>query len=98
MRFTVLPEVERNKSIEAGSPIILQCELSDPSAQVFWYKDGAKLLPQSGLDIQSDSTKRTLVVQKAEFFHSGVYSCKTKGAAVQLNVEVKGDLVLFWST
>ncbi|KAI4892996.1 hypothetical protein NFI96_027323 [Prochilodus magdalenae] len=95
VRFTVLPEVERNKSIEAGSPIILQCELSDPSAQVFWYKDGAKLLPQSGLDIQSDSTKRTLVVRKAEFFHSGVYSCKTKGAAVQFNVEVKAPPVRF---
>ncbi|KAL7865382.1 hypothetical protein SRHO_G00106290 [Serrasalmus rhombeus] len=95
VRFTVPPEVERNKSIEAGSPIILQCELSDPSAQVFWYKDGAKLLPQSGLDIQSDSTKRTLVVQKAEFFHSGVYSCKTKGAAVQFSVEVKAPPVRF---
>ncbi|XP_037395276.1 obscurin-like protein 1 isoform X8 [Pygocentrus nattereri] len=95
VRFTVPPEVERSKSIEAGSPIILQCELSDPSAQVFWYKDGAKLLPQSGLDIQSDSTKRTLVVQKAEFFHSGVYSCKTKGAAVQFSVEVKAPPVRF---
>ncbi|XP_036425820.1 obscurin-like protein 1 isoform X10 [Colossoma macropomum] len=95
VRFTVLPDVERNKSIEAGSPIILQCELSDPSAQVFWYKDGAKLLPQSGLDIQSDGTKRSLVVQKAEFFHSGVYSCKTKGAAVQFNVEVKAPPVRF---
>uniref|UniRef100_W5K7R4 Obscurin-like protein 1 n=1 Tax=Astyanax mexicanus TaxID=7994 RepID=W5K7R4_ASTMX len=89
VRFTVLPEAERNKLIEAGCPIVLQCELSDPSAQVSWYKDGAKLLPQSGLDIQCDSTQRTLVIQKAEFFHSGVYSCKTKGAAVQFIVEVK---------
>uniref|UniRef100_A0A8B9H1J2 Obscurin-like protein 1 n=1 Tax=Astyanax mexicanus TaxID=7994 RepID=A0A8B9H1J2_ASTMX len=95
VRFTVLPEAERNKSIEAGCPIVLQCELSDPSAQVSWYKDGAKLLPQSGLDIQCDSTQRTLVIQKAEFFHSGVYSCKTKGAAVQFIVEVKAPPVRF---
>lgn len=91
VRFIALPEVDRSKSIEAGCPVVLQCELSDPSAQVFWYKDEAKLLPQSGLDFQSNGTKRALVVEKADFFHSGVYSCKTKGAAVQFNVEIKGD-------
>ncbi len=91
MRFSVLPEDERNKSIEAGSPIALQCELSDPLAQVSWYKDGVKLLPQSGLDFQFKGTKRQLIIQSAEFHHSGVYSCKTRGDAVNFNVDVKGD-------
>lgn len=91
MRFKALPNLERNKSIEVGCPIVLQCELTDPSAQVFWYKDDVKLLPQSGLDFQSNETKRVLVVESADLFHSGVYSCKTKGAAVQFNVEIKGD-------
>ncbi|XP_047011816.2 obscurin-like protein 1 isoform X5 [Ictalurus punctatus] len=95
VRFIALPEVDRSKSIEAGCPVVLQCELSDPSAQVFWYKDEAKLLPQSGLDFQSNGTKRALVVEKADFFHSGVYSCKTKGAAVQFNVEIKAPPVRF---
>ncbi|XP_053483415.1 obscurin isoform X4 [Ictalurus furcatus] len=95
VRFIALPEVDRKKSIEAGCPVVLQCELSDPSAQVFWYKDEAKLLPQSGLDFQSNGTKRALVVEKADFFHSGVYSCKTKGAAVQFNVEIKAPPVRF---
>lgn len=91
VQFIPLPNVDRNKSIEVGCPIVLQCELSDPSAQVFWVKDDTKLLPQSGLDFQSNGTKRALVVEKADFFHSGVYSCKTKGAAVQFIVEIKGD-------
>ncbi|XP_062862342.1 obscurin isoform X4 [Trichomycterus rosablanca] len=95
VRFTELPVAERNKSIEAGNPIVLQCELSDPTAQVFWYKDGAKLLPQSGLSFQSDAAKRELEVQKAEFYHSGVYSCRTKGAAVQFNVEIKAPPIRF---
>ncbi|XP_026768347.3 obscurin-like protein 1 isoform X8 [Pangasianodon hypophthalmus] len=95
VRFIALPDLDRNKSIEAGCPIVLQCELSDPSAQVFWYKDEAKLLPQTGLDFQSNGTKRALVVEKADFFHSGVYSCKTKGAAVQFNVEIKAPPVRF---
>lgn len=89
--FLALPNLERNKCSEAGCPIVLQCELSDPSAQVLWYKDDVKLLSQSGLEFQSNGTKRALVIEKADFFHSGVYSCKTKGAAVQFNVEIKGD-------
>uniref|UniRef100_A0A671KM82 Obscurin-like protein 1 n=1 Tax=Sinocyclocheilus anshuiensis TaxID=1608454 RepID=A0A671KM82_9TELE len=79
VRFSVLPEDERNKFIEAGSPIALQCELSDPLAQVSWYKDGVKLLPQNGLDFKSKGTERQMIVQTAEFYHSGLYSCKTRG-------------------
>uniref|UniRef100_A0A4W5JXR6 Obscurin like cytoskeletal adaptor 1b n=1 Tax=Hucho hucho TaxID=62062 RepID=A0A4W5JXR6_9TELE len=95
VRFSALPEAERNRSIEAGCPIFLQCELSDPTAQVYWYKDGTKLLPQSGIEIQSDGITRTLVVQSAEIFHSGSYSCKTKGDAIKFNVDVKVPPVRF---
>ncbi|XP_071196235.1 obscurin isoform X1 [Salvelinus alpinus] len=95
VRFSALPEAERNKSIEAGCPIVLQCELSDPTAQVYWYKDGTKLLPQSGIEIQSDGITRTLVVQSAEIFYSGSYSCKTKGDAIKFNVDVKVRPVRF---
>ena len=94
-RFSLLPDSVRSKSVEVGRPIVLQCELSDPTAQVFWYKDGTKLQQQSGLSTQSDGIKRTLIVQSAEFCHSGMYSCKTKGDAVQFNVDVKGDSKLY---
>uniref|UniRef100_A0A673G2Y9 Obscurin like cytoskeletal adaptor 1b n=1 Tax=Sinocyclocheilus rhinocerous TaxID=307959 RepID=A0A673G2Y9_9TELE len=86
VKFTPLSEMDRNKFVE----VVLQCELSDPLAQVSWYKDGVKLLPQSGLDFKSKGTKRQLIVQSAEFYHSGVYSCKTRGDAVHFNVDVKG--------
>ncbi|XP_067113951.1 obscurin-like protein 1 isoform X2 [Osmerus mordax] len=89
VRFSAAPEAERTKSIPAGGPLVLQCELSDPTAQVHWYKDGTKLLPQSGIDLRSDGLTRTLVVQSAELFHAGSYSCKTKGDAIQFNVDVK---------
>uniref|UniRef100_A0A3Q2P0Z8 Obscurin-like protein 1 n=1 Tax=Fundulus heteroclitus TaxID=8078 RepID=A0A3Q2P0Z8_FUNHE len=69
---------ERNKTIEAGRPFVLQCELSDPSAQVYWYKDGSKLNPQNGVDVKAEGLARKLVVSSAEAVHSGVYCCKTK--------------------
>ncbi|XP_067113958.1 obscurin-like protein 1 isoform X8 [Osmerus mordax] len=95
VRFSAAPEAERTKSIPAGGPLVLQCELSDPTAQVHWYKDGTKLLPQSGIDLRSDGLTRTLVVQSAELFHAGSYSCKTKGDAIQFNVDVKASPVRF---
>ena len=92
MRFSAIPDAERNKTIESGYPIVLCCELSDPSAQVHWYKDGSKLHPQTGVDILTDGLARTLIAHSAEFFHSGLYCCKTKGDAITFSVDIKGDL------
>lgn len=92
MKFSAIPDAERNKTIHTGYPIVLQCELSDPSAQVNWYKDGSKLHPQTGVDILTDGLARKLIVHSAEFFHSGLYCCKTKGDTITFSVDIKGDL------
>lgn len=95
VRFSALPEAERNKSIQSGHPIILNCELSDPSALVHWYKDGSKLLSQTGVDILTDGLARKMTIHSAEFFHSGQYCCKTKGDSITFNVDIKGDQFCF---
>lgn len=92
MRFSAIPDAERNKTVRQGCPIILRCELSDPCAQVYWYKDGSKLLPQPEVDIKTDGFARELIIPTAEIFHTGLYCCKTKGDTVLFNVDVKGDL------
>ncbi|XP_035995523.1 obscurin-like protein 1 isoform X19 [Fundulus heteroclitus] len=95
VRFTAIPDAERNKTIEAGRPFVLQCELSDPSAQVHWYKDGSKLNPQNGVDVKAEGLARKLVVSSAEAAHSGVYCCKTKGDAITFSVEITAPPVTF---
>ncbi|XP_055361319.1 obscurin-like protein 1 isoform X11 [Betta splendens] len=95
VRFSTIPEAERNVTIHKGSSIVLQCELSDPSAQVHWYKDGSKLHPQTGADILSDGLVRTLIVHSAEFAHSGLYCCKTKGDSITFSVETTAPPVTF---
>uniref|UniRef100_A0A3Q2X5X7 Obscurin-like protein 1 n=1 Tax=Haplochromis burtoni TaxID=8153 RepID=A0A3Q2X5X7_HAPBU len=89
VRFSALPDAERNKTIQTGCPIVLQCELSDPSAQVHWYKEGSKLHSQSGIDIISDGLMRNLIIHSAEVSHSGLYCCKTKGDTITFNVDIK---------
>ncbi|XP_023192530.1 obscurin-like protein 1 isoform X11 [Xiphophorus maculatus] len=95
VRFSAIPDGERSKSIQAGGPFVLQCELSDPSAQVYWYKDGSKLHPQTGVDVKAEGLWRKLVVHSAEVAHSGLYCCKTKGDAVTFSVEITAPPVTF---
>ncbi|XP_026152002.1 obscurin-like protein 1 isoform X9 [Mastacembelus armatus] len=95
VRFSAISDAERNKTIHKGCSIVLQCELSDPSAQVHWYKDGSKLHPQNGVDILTDGLVRKLIVHSAEFFHSGLYCCKTKGDTIMFNVDIKAPPVKF---
>ncbi|XP_051260025.1 obscurin-like protein 1 isoform X3 [Dicentrarchus labrax] len=95
VRFSAIPDAERNKTIQTGNPIVLRCELSDPSAQVYWYKDGSKLHPQTGVDILTDGLARKLIVHSAEFFHSGLYCCKTKGDTITFSVDIKAPPVKF---
>nr|XP_057937505.1 obscurin-like protein 1 isoform X3 [Doryrhamphus excisus] len=95
VRFSATPEAQRNKTIYAGCPIILQCELSDHDAQVHWYKDGAKLFPQSGVAIQTDGLVRKLVIPSADFYHSGLYCCKTKGDTITFSVNITAPPVKF---
>ncbi|XP_023192528.1 obscurin-like protein 1 isoform X9 [Xiphophorus maculatus] len=94
VRFSAIPDGERSKSIQAGGPFVLQCELSDPSAQVYWYKDGSKLHPQTGVDVKAEGLWRKLVVHSAEVAHSGLYCCKTKGDAVTFSVEITASPTL----
>lgn len=92
--FSSVPEAQRTKCIESGRPFKLQCEVSDPNAQVWWYKDGNEVLPQDGIVTVNEEAMRTLSVQTAELRHSGTYSCKTNNDTITFHVEIKGDLML----
>ncbi|XP_054643859.1 obscurin-like protein 1 isoform X16 [Dunckerocampus dactyliophorus] len=88
-KFSAVSEAEQKRTVMAGCPVALQCELSDPTGQVTWYKDGTQLLPQSGIDIQSKENLRSLVIPAAKVAHSGVYRCESKDDGIQFTVEVK---------
>ncbi len=94
MTFSSVPEAQRTICIESGRHFKLQCEVSDPDAQVWWYKDGNEVLPQDGMaTVAYEEAMRTLSVQSAELCHCGTYSCKTNNDAISFHVEIKGDLM-----
>lgn len=97
VKFSSLSEMDRNKFVEIGNPIVLYCELSDPAAPVHWYKNGVELQTMEGLYIQSEGTMRRIVIQSAEFSHSGVYCCDAIDDVIRFNVEVEGEWsVSYW--
>lgn len=95
VRITRLCEAERKKSVEAGEPLMLRCEISDPNAQVTWYKDGIRLHEAAGHAILAEGSKRMLMFGSAVLSYSGIYCCKTTDDAVEFHVDVKGDKFCF---
>ncbi|XP_030613192.1 obscurin-like protein 1 [Archocentrus centrarchus] len=95
VKFSPLSEMDRNKFVEIGNPIVLYCEVSDPAALVHWYKNGVELKSMEGLHIQSEGTMRRIVIQSAELSHSGVYCCDAIDDVIRFNVEVEAPPVTF---
>lgn len=89
--YSTIFDVERTKSLEAGKALELECEVADSTGPVYWYKDGVRLLPQNGWDIQSTGTLRRLIIPSAELLHSGLYSCETSDDNFHFTVDIKGD-------
>lgn len=94
MRFSALPALARHKFVEAGCPILLQCEVSEPTAQICWCKNGDPLLPKSDYEFQTKAKLRGLVIKSAEVKHSGLYSCEAADDRIEFEVDVAGDLCI----
>lgn len=71
---------------------MLQCEVSEPTAKVYWHKDGEQLLPKSDYEIQTKEKLRAVVIKSAEVRHSGLYSCEAADDHIEFKVDVAGDL------
>uniref|UniRef100_A0A672MDI5 Obscurin like cytoskeletal adaptor 1a n=1 Tax=Sinocyclocheilus grahami TaxID=75366 RepID=A0A672MDI5_SINGR len=94
-KFLPMSEMDTKKTTEVGNPIVLYCEVSHPTANVQWFKDGQELHVEEGLNIQSDGNMRRIVIQSAEYFHSGVYTCQSNNDILTFNVNVEAPPVSF---
>ena len=88
-----IPLSEKYKMIAIGCPIILQCKVSDPLAQVSWFKEEMELFCKTGLDMKRDGTLRKLIIHSAKVSDSGLYSCSLADDVVAFHVDVEGDFL-----
>lgn len=78
--------------------VVLECEVSDPEAVVYWFKNKRSLTEMAStnprLRIEAVGCVRRLTIEKALQEDSGYYACETSDerSRTQADVVVKGDI------
>ncbi|XP_042525465.1 obscurin [Dipodomys spectabilis] len=75
-------------SVEERGTLALQCEISDPKAEVVWCKDGVQLGPSDKYDFLNTVGMRGLVVHDLSHEDAGLYTCHVGGEETCARVSV----------
>ncbi|XP_073797154.1 obscurin isoform X39 [Danio rerio] len=78
-------------TVQEQNTVRLEVELSKPSKDVKWMKNGVVLQQGGNLEIHVDGAKQTLVLKSVAYADRGHYSCETLDDKTQakLSVEIK---------
>ncbi|NXE46568.1 OBSL1 protein, partial [Casuarius casuarius] len=68
-------KVPRDLGVPETGAASFECELSRPTAEVKWYKDGTELRPGPHCRIYSAGRRRLLQLSRCELADAGVYTC-----------------------
>ncbi|NXJ52826.1 OBSL1 protein, partial [Spizaetus tyrannus] len=67
--------VPRDLGVPETGVASFECELSRPSAEVKWFKDGQELRPGPNCRIYSAGRRRVLQLSRCELADAGIYTC-----------------------
>ncbi|XP_074884702.1 obscurin-like protein 1 [Buteo buteo] len=67
--------VPRDLGVPETGVATFECELSRPSAEVKWFKDGQELRPGPNCRIYSAGRRRVLQLSRCELADAGIYAC-----------------------
>ncbi|NXF43732.1 OBSL1 protein, partial [Oceanites oceanicus] len=67
--------VPRDLGVPETGVASFECELSRPSAEVKWFKDGQELRPGPSCRIYSAGRRRVLQLSRCELADAGIYTC-----------------------
>ncbi|XP_053118296.1 obscurin isoform X21 [Hemicordylus capensis] len=77
------------KTVEEKETVTLEVELSKPSVEVKWMKNGSVLHSGGNMEIMAQGTKHSLVIKSAVSTDRGFYSCETLHDKTQAKVAVE---------
>ncbi|NWJ03949.1 OBSL1 protein, partial [Crypturellus undulatus] len=83
-----VPEAQRCRTLLAGQPLLLECEVSPPGAPIRWLKDGEAVVPDEALAVQSEGCARRLIIRSVGLSEAGTYTCEAGDAAASFAVTV----------
>ncbi|XP_032704376.1 obscurin [Lontra canadensis] len=73
--------------------VTLECELSRPSVDVRWLKDGVELRVGKTVGMVAQGACRSLVIYRCELGDQGVYVCDARDAQSSASLKVQGRKV-----
>ncbi|XP_059823540.1 obscurin-like protein 1 isoform X2 [Hypanus sabinus] len=88
LEVSLSPGMEKEQRVTALESIILSCELSRPSGQVRWVKDGEDLEASDRISLESCGQTRRLIVQSSQLSDSGQYTCDATDNSITFCVTV----------
>ncbi|XP_064307499.1 obscurin-like protein 1 [Phalacrocorax carbo] len=71
----MMVRVPRDLGVPETGVASFECELSRPSAEVKWFKDGQELRPGPSCRIYSAGRRRVLQLSRCELADAGIYTC-----------------------
>uniref|UniRef100_A0ABM5GMQ0 Obscurin isoform X5 n=1 Tax=Pogona vitticeps TaxID=103695 RepID=A0ABM5GMQ0_9SAUR len=77
------------KTVEEKETVRLEVELSKPTAEVKWAKNGSILHPDANVEIKAEGTKHSLVIRSAACGDRGFYACETLHDKTQAKLTVE---------
>ncbi|MFT7807941.1 obscurin-like protein 1 isoform X1 [Arapaima gigas] len=92
--FKKIPPEDLHKRIVELDPLVLDCEVSRPNAEVQWYKDGVKIHQGDEVVIQSSDTLRRLIIQNTQLSDSGTYASRSGDSEVLFTVNIREPPVM----
>lgn len=76
--------------VAAGSPLVLEVEVSRPNAEIKWLVNGKELKEVGEVDFLAEGLVCRLAIQSASLEDSGIYSCCAAEDQVDFKVHVSG--------
>ncbi|XP_013365188.1 PREDICTED: obscurin [Chinchilla lanigera] len=77
------------RTVEEGSTVILEVELSRPWPQVHWTRNAATLEPSDDVEIHAEDVVHRLVLRSVGFADRGFYGCETPDDKTQAKLTVE---------
>lgn len=75
----------------AGKPIVLEIEVSRPSAGVKWWRNGKEVEESSNVTITEDGLIHRLTIHSPTPEDSGKYTCDAVDDKIDFQVKVSGE-------
>ncbi|XP_030218592.1 obscurin isoform X4 [Gadus morhua] len=78
-----------NMTVEEQKEVRMEVELSRPSAEVRWMKNGVVLQPAGNMELLVVGAKQSLVFKSVAYADRGLYSCETLDDKTQAKLTVE---------